>query len=199
MQRPMSITLAQTWLPRVGVQYDALRVVLGSLFVAICAQITIPLQPVPITGQTLAVLLVGAALGSRLGALAMLAYLSEGLAGLPVFASFNSAWTPSSMGMPVIVGPTAGYLVGFVVAAFVVGWLAERGWDRQAWSTVVAMVIGNAIIYLFGVAWLSTLLQSVSKGIQFGMLPFLVGDAIKIAIAAGVLPGAWVLSGPRKK
>ncbi len=199
MQRPMSITLAQTWLPRVGVQYDVLRVVLGSLFVAICAQITIPIQPVPITGQTLAVLLVGAALGSRLGALAMLAYLGEGLVGLPVFAGFNSAWSPSSMGMPVIVGPTAGYLVGFVVAAFVVGWLAERGWDRRAWSTIVAMIIGNAIIYLFGVAWLSTLLQSISKGIQFGMLPFLVGDAIKIAIAAGVLPGAWVLSGPRKK
>ncbi len=112
----------------------AAAVLAGSALVALAAQLRIdlPFSPVPVTGQTFAVLVVGAVLGARLGAAALLTYLVEGLAGLPVFAGGTSAWTPSSAGVPVIAGPTAGYLVGFVAAAAIVGALAERGFDRTS-------------------------------------------------------------------
>ncbi len=195
MQRATALTLAESWWPRAGLSADVVRVVLGSLLVALCAQISIPIQPVPITGQTLGVLLAGAVLGSRLGALSLVLYLGEGLVGLPVFSSGLSAWSPSTSvpGVPVILGPTMGYLIGFVPAAFVVGWLAERGWDRRVLWAALAMVLGNLIIYAVGLAGLSRFAPPAML-LQFGLIPFLPGDALKIVLAAAALPGAWALT-----
>ena len=170
---------------RRAVGYDLALIAGGSLFIALLAQISFNIGPVPITGQTLAVLLIGALFGSRRGALTVLAYLGQGVMGLPVFAG-------GMAGPAVMVGPTAGYLVGFVFAAFVVGLLAERGWDRGVLSTAVAMVIGNLVIYAFGILWLSTLI-GLSAAITAGLLPFIMGDIIKIGIATALLPLDWKL------
>ena len=192
--------------PRPAVLADAVRpaftgllrdlaLILGAAaLMGVLAQLAIPFVPVPITGQTLGVLLVGALLGSRRGALAMLAYLAEGLAGLPVYANGASAWTPSSAGVPTIVGPTAGYLLAFPVAAFVVGALAERGWDRRASTAAAAMLVGQVAIYLGGLSWLA---QFVGPGraVELGLLPFLAGDAVKLVVAALALPAGWRLLG----
>src|SRR5215204_5351335 len=153
---------------------DAVRVVLFSAFVAL-------------TLQTLGVLFTGAVLGSRRGALALLLYLTEGALGLPVFAGGAS-------GVGYMLGPTGGYLVGFVVAAGVVGRLAQRGWDRRLVWAAVAMVIGNVIIYVCGVAWLAVFLGDLWGALVKGMLLFVVGDLIKIAVAALTLPGGWKLA-----
>lgn len=166
-----------------------LLIVINALFIAALAQLRIPLQPVPITGQTLAVLLVGMALGSRRGALAVLTYLGMAAAGLPFFTGGQS-------GLAYMAGPTGGYLVGFVAAAFVVGWLAERGWDRTLGKTLAAMVIGNAVIYLFGVSWLATIVggfTGTSGSLALGLYPFLLGDALKALAAALLLPAAWMM------
>lgn len=174
---------------------DGLLVVGFSLFMTLTAQISIrlPWTPVPITGQTLGMLLTGAILGPRRGALAMLLYLVQGAIGLPVFAP--SATLPQGFGR--LVGPTGGYLVSAPIVAALVGWLAERGWDRKVWSALAMFVIGNIVIYLFGASWLN-----VYKGtfgnisvMWAGVYPFLLGDAIKIALAALALPGAWALFG----
>ncbi len=165
---------------------DAGLVVAFSLLIALTAQIEVPAWPVPFTLQTLGVLLTGAVLGSRRGALSIMLYLVEGAAGLPVFAG-------GAGGAPYLWGPTGGYLVGFVAAAWLVGALAERGWDRRLPLAALAMVLGNVVIYAFGVAWLAVVLGSLQKAIAGGMVPFLVGDLAKIALAAGVLPGAWKL------
>lgn len=191
--RAPSPTLAEAWLPRTGVQFDVLRVLLGSVAIALSAQVAIPLPftPVPITGQTLGVLLVGAALGSRLGFLAVVAYIAEGAAGLPV-------WSPgTTMGVARLMGPTGGYILGFAVAAGLVGWLAERGWDRSVWKTILAMLLGNLVIYACGLAGLARFVPLPNLLAQ-GMLPFLGGDAIKIGLAAAALPGAWALTRSRR-
>jgi biotin transport system substrate-specific component len=165
---------------------DLSLIIAGSLFVALFAQIEIPMLPVPITGQTFAVLLVGALLGSKRGAAAMIAYIVEGAAGLPFFAGGAS-------GMVVLTGATLGYLIGFIVAAYVIGLLAERGLERSVRTSIVPFLVGTLIIYLFGVTWLSIFLKSLSQGIEFGLMPFLIGDAIKLIAAALVLPAAWKL------
>lgn len=165
---------------------DAVLVVLFSGFVALTAQVKLPWWPVPFTLQTLGVLLTGAVLGSRRGASALGLYLAEGAVGLPVFQGGAS-------GVPYMLGPTGGYLIGFVVAAALVGALAERGWDRRLVLAALAMVLGNVVIYVFGVAWLAVVLHSVQKAVQGGLVPFLLGDLAKIAMAAVVLPGAWAL------
>ena len=143
-------TLAAAVWP-VGASNAVLRAVvlavLGSLFVAACAQITVPLWPVPITGQTFAVLVIGMAYGMRLGAATLLLYLLLGAAGLPVFA--NQAGS-----LAVLLGPSGGYIVGFVVAGGVLGYLAERGWDRHAATTALALLIGNIVLYIPGLLWL---------------------------------------------
>ena len=167
--------------------FDVVLLVLFSAFVALTAQVEIPLWPVPLTLQTLGVLFTGAVLGSRRGALALLLYLTEGALGLPVFAGGAS-------GVGYMLGPTGGYLVGFVVAAGVVGWLAQRGWDRRLVWAAVAMVIGNVIIYVCGVAWLAVFLGDLWGALIKGMLLFVVGDLIKIAVAALTLPGGWKLA-----
>jgi len=165
-----------------------LVIAFGTLMAAF-ARISIPLQPVPITGQTLGVLLTGALLGSRRGGMAMLVYLGEGLLGLPVFALGHSAWTNIG-GFPVIIGPTAGYLFSYPVAAFVVGFLAERGWDRSFSRAVVAMLAGEVAIYAFGLSWLAHFV-GLRNTLQLGLLPFIPGDALKLLLAAAVLPSGW--------
>lgn len=158
--------------------------------IALSAQVAIPLpfSPVPITGQTCAVLLVGALLGSRRGMLSVLAYLAEGAMGLPVFAGGGSgpAW---------LVGPTGGYLLGFVAAAWVVGWLCEHLGDRSVAGMVVVMLPGSATIYLIGLPWLAHFV-GVDKALTLGLIPFLPGDLIKIALAVSVLSAGWRLGSP---
>lgn len=167
--------------------YELLLLIGATLMIALSAQVSIHLwfTPVPITGQTFAVLLVGTLLGSKRGAAALLTYLAEGLAGMPVFANGTSGWA-------ILSGPTGGYLVGFVAAAFVTGWLAERGWDRRVWTTALAMLIGNIVIYACGLTWLAKFVGTANV-LEAGLTPFLTGDALKIALAAGLLPGGWKL------
>jgi biotin transport system substrate-specific component len=163
--------------------------VAGSLLLAGLAQISIPLPftPVPLTGQTFGVLLVAAALGSKRGILSMILYILEGALSLPFFAGGASGWH-------VLVGATAGYLLGFVIAAYVIGLLAEHGLERTIRTSFIPFIVGTLIIYLFGVAWLATLLGSISKAIIAGLLPFLIGDLIKLILAALALPAAWKLA-----
>lgn len=170
-----------------GRQRDLLLVLAFGTLMGALAQISIPLPftPVPITGQTLGVLLVGALLGSRRGAAAMLLYLAEGAAGLPVFSEARS-------GATMLVGPTGGYLLAFPIAAFAVGWLSERGWDRQFFTAAAAMLIGSVIIYAGGLTVLSYYV-GLERAIPLGMLPFLPGDTIKLIVAALALPGGWRL------
>ncbi len=184
-----STTRAETLLGAALAPLDWTRslglVIAFSLLTAAAAQIAIPIGPVPITGQTFAVLLAGALLGSRLGALAMTAYLIEGASGLPVFAEFKG-------GLPHLLGPTGGYLAAFPAAAFIAGAFAEHGWDRRFWTAVAAMAIGSIVIILGGWAWL-LLFMSPALAFQAGVKPFIVGDIIKILLAAGALPSGWKL------
>ena len=167
-------------LPR-SITRDVLLVIGGAAFVGIAAQIAIPLPftPVPLTGQTFAVLLAGAALGSIRGILSMLLYSVAGLVGVPWFAAGASGFAM----------PSFGYILGFIVAARLVGFLAERGWTRTVLDTALAMVLGNVIIYGVGVTWLKfSLATSWASALEMGMTPFLLGDALKIALAAGLFP-----------
>ncbi|WP_110513968.1 biotin transporter BioY [Herpetosiphon llansteffanensis] len=175
---------------------DLALIVGFSLFVALTAQIAIPLPwtPVPITGQTLGVLLTGAILGPRRGALAILLYLVEGLAGMPVFAGMTS-------GMVKLLGPTGGYLMALPVAATLVGWLAQRGWDRRIPTALAMFGLGNLIIYAIGASWLNIYKDTFGQisVMWAGVYPFLLGDALKIVVAALVLPGAWALFGRNER
>lgn len=181
---------------------DAALVLGFSAFVALTAQVAIPLPftPVPISGQTLGVFLTAAVLGPRLGLLTMLVYLAEGLLGLPVFALGRNAWSMSSVpGLPVIIGPTAGYLLATPLAAWVVGTLAARGWDRRIRSAVVAMLLGNLIMLVLGFVWLAITMRllngtlSIATLLAASVYPFIPGDLVKIAIAALALPGGWAV------
>lgn len=185
-------TLSDALLPRDATHSrltDVLLVVLFSTFVALTAQIRfdLPFTPVPLTGQTLGVLFTGAVLGSRRGALALLLYVAEGVAGLPVFAG-------GAAGIHHLLGPTGGYLLSYPLAAGAVGLLAEWEWDRRLPLAVLAMLIGNLIIYALGVLWLAWFVNSLQLAVAKGMLPFILGDLFKIGIAAGALPGGWVLA-----
>lgn len=192
-----SITLMDAALPgRYGRAKDIFLIAAFAVLMPLLAGVAIPLPftPVPITGQTFGVLLAGALLGPRRGALAMLVYLAEGLAGLPVFAGGTSAWSPSLFGVPVIIGPSAGYLFSFPIAAFAVGCLAERGWDRRFWRAIAMMLVGQVIIYLVGLIWLGTYV-GIQQAVPLGLLPFVVGDVLKVLLAAALLPSAWHLLG----
>lgn len=162
---------------------DGLLVLAGSLLIATLAQIAIPVGPVPISGQTLGVLLVAAVLGPKRGAGAVTMYIAEGAVGLPVFAGGRA-------GLAVLIGPTGGYLIGFIAAAIVVGALCRAGMDRRPSTTFATMIVGSAVIYLFGVFWLARF-TGWSSVLQFGVIPFLFGDALKAAIATVALPMAW--------
>lgn len=159
----------------------------GSALLALSAKVQIPFYPVPLTMQTFVVLAIGMALGWKLGALTVLLYLAEGAAGLPVFAGSPE----KGVGLAYMLGPTGGYLFGFVVAAAACGFLAERGWDRRASTTAAAMLVGNLLIYACGLAWLGVVVGWDKPLLAWGMLPFLPGDALKIALAVIALPGAW--------
>lgn len=157
--------------------------VAGSILMALSAKTQVPMWPVPMTMQTFAVLVIAMAYGARLAGATLLLYLGEGLAGLPVFAS--------GAGPAYMVGPTGGYLVGFFVAAVLVGWLAERGWDRSFPMTFAANLAGTFIIFVLGVAWLSTVVGGLEKAIELGLTPFIVGAIVKISLAAVLLPLIW--------
>lgn len=170
---------------------EAVLVAMGVVLIALSAQVVIdlPWTPVPVTGQTFAVLLVGGAYGATRGFATMAAYLVVGGLGAGVFADQASGWDILRLS-----STTGGYLAGMLLAAALVGWLAEHGWDRNAVRSFPAMVLGNVVIYAFGFAWLQHALgTSTSKTWHLGVQPFLWGDAIKILLAAGLLPAAWKL------
>ena len=171
-----------------GLLRNIVLVLAGTALLAISAKIQVPSYPVPMTMQTFAVLVIGMAYGWRLGGLTVLAYLAAGAVGLPVFSAGG--------GLAYFAGPTGGYLVGFLVSAIVVGALASLKWDRNVFTTLLAMTIGTAIIFGFGAAWLSVL-AGPEVAIAQGVMPFLIGAVIKIALAAAVLPAAWRLLGAR--
>jgi biotin transport system substrate-specific component len=191
------VTLADFLVPiRVGERTPTLvrhitLIVLGAAFVALCAQVYIPTLPVPFTGQTFGVLLVGGALGFRRGVLALLLYLLIGAVGLPVYAQGKA-------GLAIIQGASGGYIVGFVIAAAIVGRLAELGWDRKIGGSIAAMAIGTAVIYAIGVPWLKvTTGMTWEMAVAEGMTKFLLWDTAKLAVAAGIFPLAWWLIGRR--
>ncbi len=172
---------------------DGLLVVGFSIFTALCAHVAFPLPftLVPVTLQTLAVLLTGAALGSKRGGLALLLYLAEGAVGLPVFSPIPAG----PAGLAALLGVTAGYLWAFPIAAFVTGWLCERRLDRSFLTSALAMLPGTLIIYLIGVTWLAVAFHlGPLAAIQDGMLPFIPGDLLKLVIAAALLPVTWAVT-----
>ena len=175
-----------------GAARALILMLLGTVALWLSAKIQVPLVPVPITMQTLVVLVLGIAYGWKLGGATLLLYLAEGAMGLPVFAG---GWNEGG-GYQHLYGPTAGYLVGFVVAAAFCGWLAEHGWDRSVRRALAAMLLGNAIIYVFGLSWL-TLQIGLSDAVTYGLVPFLFGDALKIALGGCLLPIAWRVVGKR--
>lgn len=172
---------------------DAGLVIAGAAFVAILAQVSIPLWPVPITGQTLGVLVVGAALGSVRGAISLTTYMLVGLAGLPVFADFTGT-------IAAVAKPSFGYVIGFIFAAFVAGWFAERNWDRRPALAFVGFVVASAMPFVFGIPYLWLILDVIGGAdltfwqlLQAGLFPFIVGGLIKAGLAALIIPGAWAL------
>jgi biotin transporter BioY len=167
--------------------YDIALVIGGSLFIAASTQLKIflPFSPVPITGQTFAVLITGALYGARRGGLSVILYIITGMSGLRIFALGG--------GFSVLLGATGGYLLGFIAAAYVTGLLAERGWDRRIGTTILAMVFGNMVIYAFGLLWLCCLAGFSRTVLVMGLYPFIIGDLLKIMLAAILLPSGWKL------
>ena len=163
---------------RAGVYYDIASIIGGSLVIALSAQVAVllPFSPVPVTLQTFAVLMTGALLGSRRASLSVLIYIMEGAAGLPVFALGRG-------GFIVLLGPTGGYLVGFIAAAYITGLLAERGWNRRTLTTVLSLALGHAAIYPFALLWLCCL-TGINRAVPaMGLYPFIAGDVLKIVLA----------------
>ena len=174
------MTALAAWIRERTLAERFLVLVVANLLLIACAQVRIllPFTPVPITGQTLGVLLAGALLGSRYGAAVVAAYVAQGLIGLPVFAGWKG-------GIAALLGPTGGYILGFIPAAFLVGWLLERGWHKKLSITFAAFLIGNATIYAFGLPWL-TFFVGWQQVLQMGLLPFLPGDLLKLIVAVSV-------------
>jgi biotin transport system substrate-specific component len=169
----------------------ALQVVGGVMLLALFSKIQIPLQPVPITLQTMAVMLIAATYGPIMGTVTVATYWAAGIAGIPVFAVVPGGSTGTSL----ILGPTAGYLIGFVFAAAWIGTLSQKRWDRNWLKTGLAFASGHVIIFFFGVLWLAQF-TGFKKAIVVGVLPFLIGDVVKIAVAMGTLPSLWKLAKP---
>ncbi len=168
----------------------ALAMLAGSALLAISAKVQVPFWPVPMTMQTLAILVIGMAYGSRLGVATVLLYLAEGFAGLPVFAG-------AAAGPAYFMGPTAGYLIGFVASVGLVGWLAERGWDRSLLRCAVAMAVGHGVVFIFGVGYLSTLL-GVQKALAVGLYPFWAATLLKTLLGVAAMQMAWHLALKRR-
>ncbi len=189
-------TLAETIWP-VALDGSALRrgiralvlALIGSALLTVSAKVQVPFYPVPMTMQTLVVLTLGMAFGWRLGAATVLLYLAEGAMGLPVFSG-----TPEKgIGVAYMLGSTGGYLAGFVLAAALCGWLAERGWDRSIVTTALVMLLGNIVIYVPGLLWLGGLFGWDKPILAWGLTPFVLGDVAKLALAALALPLVWRL------
>lgn len=193
--RGQALTIAGVFRPqaaRSALVYDFSLIIAGSILIALSAQLAfwVPFSPVPVTGQTFAVLMIGALFGAKRGGLCVSMYLAEGAAGLPVFAA-------GAGGAVWLSGPTGGYLLGFIGAAVLVGYLAEHGWDRKVWTTIITMLAGNICIYSFGLSWLTILVvaEKTSTGMgglfKVGVYPFVVGDVAKTILAALLLPAGW--------
>ena len=186
-----SATLEAGRVPAREPDHRCALVLAGTALVAGAAQISVklPFTPVPITGQTFAVLLVGASLGCVLGTASLMLYLWLGVAGAPIYAHHDSGWS-------VITSASGGYVVGFVLAAALTGFLAERRWDRRLSSSIGLMLTGNVVIYLVGLPWLAIVLNTnLEKTLEYGLYPFIPGDTFKLYLAAAALPGAWKLVG----
>jgi len=192
---PQAETLRVAVLPRTGLLTDALLIAGGAGLIAASAQVSfkLPFTPVPITGQTFSVLLVGAALGTVRGGSSALLYVLAGLL-FPIYAPHTG------YGWSTITSASGGYLVSYPFVAALTGWLAERRWDRKFSSAVGAMLTGNVVIYLFGLPWLAVVLNTnLEKTLELGLYPFVPGDTFKLYLAAADLPGAWKLVGAAKR
>jgi biotin transport system substrate-specific component len=191
MSSVRTLTLADVAVPRAGIVHNTLLVLVAGAITALAAQIAIPVpwSPVPITGQTFAVLLSGAVLGARRAFLAQALYLIEGSMGLPVFAGGGA-------GLATFAGPTGGYLIAFPLAAALTGALAERGWDRRFVTMLAAMLLGSGVIFAIGLAQLARFLPQ-EQLLAAGLLPFLPGDLVKSTLASLVFPAAWRLAHKR--
>ncbi|HEY8382885.1 MAG TPA: biotin transporter BioY [Microvirga sp.] len=176
------------WPSRTALRAGVL-VVLGSALLALSAKVQVPFYPVPMTMQTLVVLVIGAAYGWRLGAATVAFYLFQGLMGLPVFAG-------PAAGPLYMAGPTGGFLIGFVAAAAVTGFMAERGWDRSLLRVVAMMAVGHAVLFAFGLGWLSTLMP-LGKAWAVGVAPFAAATLLKTALAAALMQAAWSVASRR--
>ena len=187
MQNVLSNEFAHRLRLEKNIIFDVVIIIIGSVFVALSSQLAfyLPFSPIPITGQTFAVLFIGAVLGSRRGGLSLALYVLEGLIGLPVFAGGTG-------GMAILFGPTAGYLVGFIPAAILVGYLLEKGFSRNRISMFFALLFGSIVIYLFGVFRLLSFVE-YEKVFMLGIAPFLVGDVIKTVLAPILIPSGWKL------
>jgi biotin transport system substrate-specific component len=185
-------TLADRLITR-SVLTDVMLVAGGAAFTGLLAQVAIPLWPVPITGQTLAVLLVGSTLGALRGVLAMVAYAVLGIVGVPWFSDASS-------GLQVIAGPTGGYIIGFIIAAGLTGWLAQRQWDRRVFGAFASFMAGTVVTFAVGLPWLAASLGlTLQQTLEAGLYPFIIGGIIKALLAAGIIPLAWKLTDRRAK
>ena len=186
----LSPVLADRLVKRNTAVTDAALVLAGAAVVGLLAQVSVPLWPVPITGQTLGVLLVGAALGARRGAASLLSYMLLGLVGMPWFAQFTG-------GLAAAAKPSFGYIIGFIPAAYLIGYLSERRWDRSWWKAVAGFGLASLIPFVFGVPYLWAVLALAGKNIGFagamaaGFTPFIIGGIVKWLLGAMLLPGAW--------
>ncbi|GAA3769647.1 biotin transporter BioY [Microbacterium kribbense] len=190
-RRVLADAISRPAAPARAFAVDAGLVVIGAALVAVLAQVQIPMWPVPITGQTLGVIVVGAALGSRRGAAALTTYLLAGLAGLPVFAGFVGTIAAVAM-------PSFGFILGFIPAAFVAGWFAERAWDRRPVLAFLGFAAASVVPFLVGVPYLAMILNGflgmhlgAAQILALGVTPFIVGGFVKAAIAAAAIPLAW--------
>ncbi|NLP86050.1 biotin transporter BioY [Microbacterium sp. CFH 90308] len=172
---------------------DAGLVIAGAAVVALLAQVEIPLWPVPITGQTLGVIVVGAALGAWRGAAALTTYMLAGLAGLPIFAGFTGT-------IAAVAKPSFGFVIGFIFAAFLAGWFAQRAWDRRPILAFAGFAAASVVPFLFGIPYMAFILNvtlglelSFAEILQAGLFPFIIGGLVKAALAAAIIPGAWAL------
>lgn len=181
--------IARTWAS------DIALVVAGTALVAVLAQVAVPLWPVPVTGQTLAVLLVGASLGAARGAASLALYAVLGLAGLPIFAPQDDG--SHLTGLAALTAPSFGYIIGFVASAAIVGWAAERSWDRGWYKPIITFIGGSLVVFAFGLPWLAVVLgqfglpNDLQSVLIAGFYPFIIGGLIKAAIAAALLPALW--------
>lgn len=171
---------------------DAALVIAGIAALALSAKIAVPMWPVPVTMGTFAVLTIGAAYGARLGLMTILGYMVLGALGADVFAGSSA----DKAGLAYMLGGTGGYLLGYVLATVALGWFAARGWDRSAGRMALAMLVGNALIYIPGLIWLNAMPYATSWAwtVQHGLTPFLIGDALKLVLAAALFPALWTLA-----